>query len=118
MLLELTNSGLIGLLCWLMQVIACWAALRYLYRNKTLKEEKDEAELAYALFMIGSVFYMVQVSSSPIWSLFLGIGWAAVKLSASSTGLNKNEDHDWRLNPGPALQAPPRYGHQGPQQIS
>lgn len=114
LLLELTNSGLIGLFCWLVQVSACWAALRYLYRNKTQKEEKDEAELAYALFMIGSVFYMVQVSSSPIWSLFLGIGWAAVKLSASSTGLNKNEDHDWRLNPGPALQAPPRYGYQGP----
>ena len=49
-----------------------------LRQDKALQEER---QFAYAFFVIGAVFYAVQVSSAPIWSLFLGIGWAAAKFT-------------------------------------
>jgi len=80
LLLEVSNSGALGLACWLIQVIACWGALRIFTRQGQEKKLREEWEFGYAIFLIGAVFYTVQVSSSPIWSLFLGIGWAASKL--------------------------------------
>ncbi len=82
LLLEISNSGVLGLFLWSVQVYACLSALRLISRiHKNLGEEDaDEWEFAYALFLIGAVFHLVQVHSSPIWSVILGIGCAAVKI--------------------------------------
>jgi hypothetical protein len=80
LLLEVSNSGVLGLACWLFQVIACLGALRFLTRQRLQREVQQQWEFGYAIFLIGAVFYIVQVSSSPIWNLFLGIGWAAAML--------------------------------------
>jgi len=82
LLLEVSNSGLLGLLLWLMQIFSCWGALRYLHVRFAKAGGKPEWTFAYALFIIGAVFYVVQVSSSPVWSVFLGIGWVATKIAA------------------------------------
>lgn len=77
LLLELANSGLIGLLLWFTQVGAGWRALSHLYRNATAQAQFDWY-FAYHAFLIGVVFYLLQVSiTSPYWSLFSAIGWAA-----------------------------------------
>jgi hypothetical protein len=81
-LLEVSNSGAIGLFLWFAQVFSCWGALRYLHTRFGRADERSEWTFAYALFIIGAVFYMVQVSSSPVWSVFLGIGWVATKTAA------------------------------------
>lgn len=81
-LLEVSNSGAFGLFLWFAQVFSCWGALRYLHTKFGRADEKSEWTFAYALFIIGAVFYMVQVSSSPVWSVFLGIGWVATKTAA------------------------------------
>jgi hypothetical protein len=77
LLLELTNSGLPGLIIWFVQVISCLSALRYILLRLRDHNERAEWKFGYSLFLIGSVFYLVQVSSSPVWSLFLAIGWVA-----------------------------------------
>lgn len=82
LLLEASNSGLLGLLLWFAQVFSCWGALRYLHLRFGKADEKSEWTFAYAIFIIGAVFYVVQVSSSPVWSVFLGIGWMATKIAA------------------------------------
>jgi hypothetical protein len=82
LLLEVSNSGLLGLFLWFVQVFSCWGALRYLHSRVTSADEKLERTFAYALFIIGAVLYTVQVSSSPVWSVFLGIGWMASKTAA------------------------------------
>jgi hypothetical protein len=82
LLLEVSNGGLLGLILWFAQVVACWGALRSLHRRYASGGEKPEWTFAYALFIIGAAFYVVQVSSSPVWSVFLGIGWVATKTAA------------------------------------
>ena len=84
-LLEVSNSGLPGLVLWILQVGFCWVALRYLSRRiesggEGTSARYDEWKFGYALFLIGAAFYVVQVSYTPLWSLFLGIGWVAVDL--------------------------------------
>jgi O-Antigen ligase len=79
-LLELSNSGLPGLILWFAQVIACWQALRLLGRRIARGAERTDWMFAYAFFIIGALFYLVQVSSSPLWSLFLGVGWMACRI--------------------------------------
>jgi len=80
LLLEVSNSGIVGLGLWIVQVISCYAALKMLSRNRAdlhLKQVQSW-QLGKAIFLIGTVFYIVQVSmTSPIWSVILGIGWAA-----------------------------------------
>lgn len=106
LLLELSNGGIFGLFLWCVQVYACWIALRRLSRSRSnLKpDEADEWEFAYALFLIGAVFYLVQVHSSPIWSVILGIGCAAVKLTSESKASESFAPADARS----------RYGWQPP----
>lgn len=97
MLLELGNSGLPGLLLWIAQVVACWKALRLLGRRIARGEERGEWMLAYAMFLIGAVFYIVQVSASPVWSFFLGTGWLACRIVEDRVrGASPPVPLDWR----------------------
>lgn len=80
-LLEISNGGVLGVLLWFFQVITCWIALRFLANRQRGTIESEEWSFAWALFLIGTVFYLVQVSISPVWSIILGIGWAGVKLA-------------------------------------
>lgn len=77
-LLEISNSGILGLILWLAQAIICWNALRWLARRKNLTSGDEDWEYALSVFVIGAVFYLIQVSISPVWSIILGIGWASV----------------------------------------
>lgn len=79
LLLEITNGGLLSLLLWITQIWLCWQALHFLTRKTTNSEQQAEWNFAYALFLIGVIFYVVQVSPSPVWSLFLALGWVAIK---------------------------------------
>lgn len=79
-LLEISNGGLLGVLLWVAQVILCWLALRHLANRQEDTRAMDEWSFAWAVFLIGTVFYVVQISISPVWSVMLGIGWAAVRL--------------------------------------
>lgn len=80
-LLEISNGGLLGVLLWLFQVISCWMALRFLANRQKGSLESEEWSFAWALFLIGTVFYLVQVSISPVWSVMSAMGWAGVKLA-------------------------------------
>jgi hypothetical protein len=84
-LLEIANSGVLGLALWIMQVAACWSALRFLAARHTRRSQRAGWRFGYALFVVGVVSYMVQVSSSPVWAIFLGIGWAATALAETET---------------------------------
>jgi len=85
-LLEISNSGLVGLGLWLLQVGLCWKALRWINLSYSSRRPAvttpglDDWKFGYALFLIGAAFYIVQVSYTPLWSLFLGIGWIAVEI--------------------------------------
>lgn len=84
-LLELSNGGVLSLFLWIAQVASCWIALRFLYkRSGNLSEDagwqSDNWKFGYALFLVGAAFYIVQASYTPLWCVFLGIGWVAVKL--------------------------------------
>lgn len=80
-LLEISNAGLLGLVSWLVQIIYCWSALRIVARQQADPQRRREWKFGEALFVIGVVFYTLQVSiTSPIWAVMLGIGWAAAML--------------------------------------
>ncbi len=76
-LLEICNSGVLGLWLWFAQCFSCLAALRFLTAKLTNTTEKQEWEFAFALFLIGAVLYLVHTSHTPVWSLVLSLGWAA-----------------------------------------
>ncbi|HEX6288542.1 MAG TPA: hypothetical protein VFZ66_05085 [Herpetosiphonaceae bacterium] len=83
LLLEVSNSGVIGLSMWLVQVFSCYGALRILARQRAEPETARNWRFARDLFLIGTIFYVIQVSlTSPVWSIFLGIGWAAAAIVA------------------------------------
>ncbi|MEP7338558.1 MAG: O-antigen ligase family protein [Acidobacteriota bacterium] len=93
LLLEISNSGLLGIVLWITQVISCLTALRFLSKRSgkfpdSSSVMSDDWKFGYALFLIGAVFYMVQVSYTPLWCVFLGIGWVAVKLYSEATSVN------------------------------
>lgn len=98
-LLEISNSGVLGLFLWFAQVISCLIALRFLYRRSGKSDGgSDEAsydwEFGYALFLIAATFYIIQTSYTPLWCVFLAIGWVAVKLRdemASAVAANERQ---------------------------
>jgi hypothetical protein len=107
-LLEVSNSGLLGLVLWLVQIITCGSALRMLAARHTRRTQRPGWRFGYALFVIGVVFYFVQVSSSPVWCIFLAIGWAATALAQTealrASEVARQEAHllaslapDWRI---------------------
>lgn len=77
-LLEVSNSGLLGLVFWFLQCLSCLAALRYLTTKAPELDERQEWGFAFALFLIGAVLYLVHASHTPVWSLMLSLGWAAI----------------------------------------
>jgi hypothetical protein len=84
-LLEVSNGGTLSLLLWFVQVITCWGALRFITariedRHPALSRITDDWNFGYTMFLTGATFYIVQVSYTPLWCLFLAIGWAAFKL--------------------------------------
>ncbi len=84
-LLEMGNGGLISLALWLAQVIASWNGLRFLSRRfrNTQDDNGDDWRFASAMFLTGSVFYLVQVSYTPLWSIFMATGWVACRRAQS-----------------------------------
>lgn len=80
LLLEIANAGVFGLMLWLVQVITCWKSLKFAVLRINDPRIKSEWELAESLFLIGSLFYLIQVSSSPVWSVFLAIGWVSSRV--------------------------------------
>jgi hypothetical protein len=81
LLLEVSNSGVVGLLTWCLSVALCLRAL-----GRCCLYAADESELrawsaARAVFLTGSLLYVVQVSVLPIWSVVLGVGWSAAGLA-------------------------------------
>jgi hypothetical protein len=99
LLLEISNSGVVGLVSWLVQVVLCYLALRRLGKQRVDPQAATHWRFGRDIFLIGTVFYMIQVSlTSPIWSVILGIGWAAVAIVARQRQLA-------RIQPAPT--APP-----------
>lgn len=78
-LLEIGNGGVLSLALWLLQVIWCWNALRRLSQvfSGSQDENGDDWRFGAAIFLTGSVFYLVQVSYTPLWCVFLATGWVA-----------------------------------------
>lgn len=87
LLLEISNSGILGLCLWLVQVAASYIALRRLSGNLVSRELAREWKFGRTLFLVATVFYVVQVSiTSPVWAVMLGLGWAAADLGATYPG--------------------------------
>jgi hypothetical protein len=80
-LLEISNGGVLSLALWLLQVITCWNALRFLSRRTCNRQDEysDDWRFGAAMFLTGSVFYLVQVSYTPLWCVFLAMGWVACR---------------------------------------
>lgn len=81
LLLEISNSGLPGLLLWFWQALACLIALRQVRHLARDTEHEEEWQFAWAFFLSGAIFYIVNLSHTPVWSLALGIGWAGSVLA-------------------------------------
>ncbi len=90
-LLEIGNGGLLSLALWLIQVVSCWSALRFLSRwfPSSQEENGDDWRFGSAMFLTGSVFYLVQVSYTPLWCIFLATGWVAYRRMQSLTVNNR-----------------------------
>ena len=106
LLLELSNSGLIGLGLWILQVVVCWKAVARLAEERTSAVERREWKLGRVMFCLAIAFYIVQVSISPVWPVLLGLGWAAyARVSirgAKRAHLGFGRPRSWRV---PRLQA-------------
>lgn len=84
-LFEMANGGFISLALWFLQVASCsyalWVCARVIGGDWTV---------ARTVFLVGVAAYLVQVSpTSPVWSLFLGIGWAASMQAARFLALQR-----------------------------
>jgi hypothetical protein len=90
LLLEVSNSGALGLALWIAQVWICWRSLRRLSRNSAPEEERPEWRFGAALFLTGVVFYIVQVSTSPVWSIILAVGWVGYRAATQAA-----REPDW-----------------------
>lgn len=84
LLLEVANSGMVGLLTWLVQVATCWAALSAMTCGPSGQPRSYDWRLARLVYAISVGFYLVQVSiTSPYWSFALGVGWAAAAAASA-----------------------------------
>lgn len=72
---ELANSGVIGIVTWLIGVWSSMKALNYFAAHDHRRGPYREARL---VFIVGMVFFLLQISPSPIWAVFRGVGWHAV----------------------------------------
>lgn len=111
-LLEIANGGLLGIGLWVVQVASCLIALRFLSKRSNYSSGlSDDWQFGYAMFLIGAVFYLVQVSYTPLWCVFLGIGWVAVKLRdemVAASAANKLPQAAFNRFPGASPVSPRR----------
>ena len=72
-LLELANTGVLGLIAWALQVLL----LAFVLREERLR-----------VFLAGAAIYAVQAGISPYWAALLAIGWASygARLACVSCG--------------------------------
>jgi hypothetical protein len=85
-LLELSNTGVLGIGVWIFQVLAVFAAGRHLRNRRDLP---FPPRAATTMFVAGAGLYAIQVSPSPFWAVFLGIGWG---ISAVSRSVSRRQD--------------------------
>lgn len=98
LLLEIANSGLSGLFLWIWQVRLCLLSLRRLsVFPSAIGRGSEDWVFGYALFLLGATFYLIQVSYSPVWSLFLAIGWAGVSLVEKHEASSAPSERDLSL---------------------
>lgn len=110
-LLEIANGGLLGIGLWIAQIVMCLTALRFLSKRMGIHSaaSNDDWQFGYAMFLIGAAFYVVQVSYTPLWCIFLGIGWVAVKLRNEMVASNvSTKSQPVAFNQFPGAVIPPR----------
>ncbi|HEX6095630.1 MAG TPA: hypothetical protein VF432_04835 [Thermoanaerobaculia bacterium] len=98
-LLELSNTGVLGVTIWIFQVLAIYRAGRSLRRYRGLP---FPPQAATTTFMVGAALYAIQVSPSPFWAVFLGVGWA---IAAEGAALEKAK---WLARRQARMAAPPQ----------
>jgi hypothetical protein len=81
-LLELANTGILGVALWIYQVGSVYVAGRRLRRVR--RGLPFPSRVVTTTFLASAALYAVQVSPSPFWAVFLGIGWAISHLHAVS----------------------------------
>lgn len=79
-LLELANTGVLGVAVWMFQVLAIFVAGRRLRHYHGLPFPPHAATTS---FIVGAALYAIQVSPSPFWAVFLGVGWAIAAEAAA-----------------------------------
>ena len=72
---EVSNSGVIGLITWLIGVWSSSKALKWFAARDRPRGPYREARL---VFIVGVAFFLMQISPSPMWAVFRAIGWHAV----------------------------------------
>jgi hypothetical protein len=72
-LLEVANTGVVGVSLWAFQVLAIFVAGRRLRGRRDLP---FPPRAATTTFVASAALYAVQNSPSPFWAVFLGLGWA------------------------------------------
>jgi SAM-dependent methyltransferase len=65
-LLELANTGVVGVIAWVLQAALIVFAIHKARLGEWLR-----------VFLAGAAIYLVQTGISPYWAMLLGIGWAA-----------------------------------------
>lgn len=65
-LLELANTGVVGVIAWLLQAALIVFAIHKARLGEWMR-----------VFLAGAAIYLVQAGISPYWAMLLGIGWAA-----------------------------------------
>lgn len=79
-LLELSNTGLVGLTLWLVLGLSALRAFRSL--SLVHPTERDAWQLGRNTCIVAAVLYFIQSSpASTIWAVFIGLGLGAAQLS-------------------------------------
>jgi hypothetical protein len=81
LLLEVSNTGVVGLLTWCFSVALCLQAFQRLRFHCRDESERHAWLAASAFFLTGALLYVVQASVLPIWGVVLGVGWSAAEMA-------------------------------------
>lgn len=73
LLMELANTGILGVAVWMFQVLWILIAGKRLFRRRGLPFPPRTIR---TIFIGSAAIYAVQAGVSPFWAVFLGIGWA------------------------------------------
>lgn len=83
-LLELSNTGIVGVTTWIFMVSSIFFAGRRLVGRRGLP---FPPKTATTLFVAAAALYTVQVGPSPFWAVFLGLGWAIAQIQLVPEGV-------------------------------